>query len=75
MNEPIDTFSDVEGEARERVLLDVVNGVGIEDSALPYTPGMRRYRRTLEREIAAMPAGAIVDVPNDLPPATMVVPE
>lgn len=72
---PVDRFDDVKGEEAQRVISDVALGIQPEQSVATYTVAMLRYRKAIEREVAEAPAGAIIDVPADLPPENMKVPE
>lgn len=71
----MDTFSDVNGDDALRVVADVVNGVPVEKSRLHYNAATLRLRKAIEADVANMPPNMIVDLPNELPPAEMVVPD
>lgn len=58
------TGPDVSGDEAMVVMRDVTYNVPVEQSALPYTPAMLRYRGAIERERADQPAGFIPDVPD-----------
>jgi hypothetical protein len=60
MNLPLDVLN--------RITVDVTMNVPPERSHLTYTPEMLAARRRIEADIAKMPPGTIVDVPNELPP-------
>ena len=70
-----DTFADIPGDDAHVVLSDVVLNVPPEKSRISYTPALRRYRAAIEAEIAALPPGTIIDIPNELPRLDIAVPE
>lgn len=72
---PIDNFRDVSGDDAQTVIADVALGIQPEQSRLTYSPALLRYRKAIEREVAEAPAGAMIDIPADLPRQTIVVPE
>jgi len=65
----------IDGDTAGRIVADVGNGVSIEDSRLTYNADMEAYRREIEADVAAMPSGAILDIPSELPPLDVVIPE
>lgn len=56
--------AEVTGDEAKAVLYDVVDNVPVERSKVAYSGAMLRYREAVEADIAKMPAGTVVTIPD-----------
>lgn len=57
----------IDGDLLTKISLDVANRVPVEQSQLAYTAPMLRVRERFEAELAELPPGHFIDIPNELP--------